>query len=71
MVHHPRRPTEWAVETIDGKRQAAKTSAEAGEKGRAYRDKQKAKGVTVARTPRTTKAPAKKTATKEAAAAKK
>jgi DNA-binding protein HU-beta len=70
--------TVWETELISGKRLKAKSSAEAGEKGRAYRDEQKAKGVTVARaTAKKTaaklpvkKAPAKKTTTRKAPAKK-
>jgi DNA-binding protein HU-beta len=58
------RSAEWAVEFIDGTRKPAKSSAHAGEQGRAYRDRQQAKGVVVKRTRTTTKAPAKKTAAK-------
>ena len=39
-------PRRWEVELIDGKRIKAKSSADAGEKGRAYRDAQQAKGNT-------------------------
>lgn len=41
--------TTWAVELLDGKRLEADSSVDAGEKGRAYRDAQKAQGVTVER----------------------
>jgi pyruvate/2-oxoglutarate dehydrogenase complex dihydrolipoamide acyltransferase (E2) component len=63
--------TEWAAETITGKKLAAKTSGEAGEKGRAYRDEQEAKGAKVKRSPAAKKAPAKKAAATKAAPAKK
>ena len=69
------KPTEWAAETIEGKRLAAKSSGDAGEKGRTYRDAQQAKGVTVKRTrtapAKKAAAPAKKAAAKKAAPAKK
>lgn len=61
------KPTTWEVELITGKRIKAKSSAEAGEKGREYRDGQKAKGVKVERPAR--KAPAKKAPAKSAAKA--
>lgn len=73
--------TTWAMETITGKITPAKSSAEAGEKGRAYRDAQQAKGATVKRTSAPAKkaaaapakkaaAPAKKAAAKKATTAK-
>lgn len=43
------KPAKWAVEFIDGKIVPAKSSVEAGEKGRDFRDKQKTKGVKVER----------------------
>jgi hypothetical protein len=56
------KPTRWETELITGKRLKAKTSAEAGAKGREFRDTQKAKGTKVARTTTAKKAPAEKTA---------
>ena len=66
--------TTWAVELIDGKRLKADSSVDAGVKGRAYRDAQKDKGVTVERTRKATtakapaKTPAERTAAKKAPA---
>ena len=67
---HDGKPTKWATELINGKRLKATSSVDAGVKGRAFRDEQKAKGVTVARAPRTAKAPAKKTTARKAPAKK-
>ena len=52
VLKNDEKPAAWAFQTIDGKITKAKSSAEAGEKGRAYRDAQKAKGITVERAPR-------------------
>jgi hypothetical protein len=67
VLKNDEKPAAWAFQTIDGKITKAKSSAEAGEKGRAYRDAQKAKGITVERAPR--KPAAKKAPAKSAAKA--
>lgn len=59
VVKSDDKPAKWAVELINGKRLTAESSTDAGEKGRKFRDEQKAKGVKVER-----KAPAKKSAAK-------
>ena len=64
------KPTRWEVELVTGKRLKAKTSAEAGEKGREFRDAQKAKGVKVTKTKAPAKAPAKKAPARKAPAKK-
>lgn len=69
VLKNDEKPAAWAFQTVDGKITKAKSSAEAGEKGRAYRDAQLAKGVKVERAPRTAKAPAKKAPAKSAAKA--
>jgi len=68
VLKNDEKPAKWAVEFIDGKRKTAKTSSEAGQMGRDYRDAQTAKGVQVKRTRKAAEAPAKKAPAKKAPA---